>query len=193
MRTLFAFITVSLFFISEINAQTYVIDEGHSTVQINVERFGVVDVSGRFKTVEGTITYDKDDLSKTNANARIKVESYDANNAGGESAVKSKVFLDAAAYPEISFNSTKAISKNGNTYIVGDLTIHGVTKSIELPCLIKGPLLDLPTQKQSIAFNASITINRQDYGIAFDRKLPNGTSIVSNDVKITLMILAIAE
>ncbi len=193
MRILFTCLALLFVFNSEVKAQNYGIDAGHSNVQINVERFGVVDVSGRFKVVEGTINYDEADVSKTNANAVIKVDSYDANNIGGESAVKSKAFLDADAYPEILFEGSETILKNGNTYLVGDLTIHGVTKQIELPFSIKGPLMDLPTQKQSIAFNASITINRQDYGITFDRKLPNGTSLVGNDVEITLTILAIAD
>ncbi len=175
------------------NAQNFKIDAGHSNVQIQVERFGVVDVIGRFKDVNGTITFNKDDISKTEANAAIKVDSYDANNVGGEGAVKSKAFLDAGTYPEITFKSKSVVVKEGKQYLVGDLTIHGTTNQIELPFEVKGPLLDLPTQKQSIAFNASITINRQDYGVSFDRKLPNGTLIVGNDIKITLNILAIAE
>jgi polyisoprenoid-binding protein YceI len=178
--------------ITQINAQNYVIDKSHSTVQIQVERFGVVDVVGRFKDVTGNISYNSEDLTKTMANATIKVDSYDANNIGGEKAVKSKVFLDAEAYPEIAFKSTKINSKGGANYLIGDLTIHGVTKTIALPFTIKGPLLDLPTQKQSIAFNAYITINRQDYGISFDRKFKD-ISVVSNTIKITLIILAIAE
>jgi len=193
MKILFTCLAVLFLSTAEINAQNYIIDAGHSNIQISVERFGVVNVNGRFKAVEGTIYFDKADASKTTANAVIKVDSYDANNAGGEGAVKSKAFLDATTYPEISFKGTKTNVKDGKMYLVGDLTIHGVTKTIELPYTIKGPLMDLPTQKQSIAFNASITINRQDYGISFDRKLPNGTSIVGNDIKITLSILAIAE
>lgn len=192
MKTLFTFIIASFFCLTETNAQNYIIDSGHSTIQINVERFGVIDVSGRFKSVEGSITFDKDDIIKTKANAKILVDSYDANNKGGEDVVKG-AFLEANKYPEIAFESQNVINKNNTNFLVGSLTIHGVTKVIELPFTIKGPLLDLPTQKQSIAFNASITINRQDYGITFDRKLPNGISLVGNDVKITLMILAIAE
>lgn len=175
------------------NAQSFKIDAGHSNVQIQVERFGVVDVIGRFKDVNGTIDFNKDDVSKTQANAVIKVDSYDANNIGGEGAVKSKAFLDAGTYPEITFKSKNVIAKGEKQYLVGDLTIHGVTNQIELPFEVKGPLLDLPTQKQSIAFNAAITINRQNYGVSFDRKLPNGTPLVGNDIKITLNILAIAE
>lgn len=178
---------------SQLMAQKYVIDQGHSSVQIQVERFGVVDVVGRFKHVTGSITYVASDASRTTAVALIKVESYDANNPGGEDVVKSPAFLDVASYPEITFESKSVLKEGVENLLIGDLTIHGVTKEVQLPFTIKGPLLDLPTRKQSIAINASITINRQDYGISFDRKIPSGASIVSNDVKITLIILALAE
>ncbi|MEP1096412.1 MAG: YceI family protein [Cyclobacteriaceae bacterium] len=189
MKSKLVSLLILVFFVSQSNAQKYVIDPGHSSVQIQVERFGVVDVVGRFKDVSGNITYDESNASKTTADALIKVESYDANNAGGEDAVKSKAFLDAGTYAEISFKS-KSVSNN---VLTGDLTIHGVTNEVQLPFTIKGPLLDLPTRKQSIAATASVTINRQDYGISFDRKLPSGASIVGNDVKITLIVLALAE
>ncbi|MEP5610690.1 MAG: YceI family protein [Cyclobacteriaceae bacterium] len=180
-------------FVGQSVAQKYIIDSSHSSVQIQVERFGVVDVVGRFKDVSGSISYNAADASKTTADATIKVASYDANNPGGEDAVKSKAFLDAATYAEISFKSKGVATRNGQNTLTGDLTIHGVTNEVELPFTVKGPLLDLPTRKQSISAKASITINRQDYGISFDRKLPNGASIVGNDVQITLIILALAE
>jgi len=193
MKTKLILFAFTIICILQVNAQHYVIDSNHSTVQIQVERFGVIDVVGRFKDVSGTITYDKNDVLKTTANATIKVDSYDANNVGGEKAVKSKVFLDVNAYPEISFKGVKVISKKGENYLIGNLTIHGITKTVELPFTIKGPLMDLAAQKQSIAFKASLTVNRQDYGVSFNRQLPNGINIVGNDVKITLLILAIAE
>lgn len=174
-------------------AQTYNIDPGHSAVQIQVERFGVIDVSGRFKDVQGTIIFDADNITNMNAQAVIAVESYDANNPGGEEAVKSKAFLDQANFPEIRFESNGVSSRDGKHYLMGNLTIKGVTNEIALPFTIKGPLPDLPTKKQSIALKAGITINRLDYGIPFDRKLPNGTSLIGNDVKITLLILALAD
>lgn len=76
--------------------------------------------------------FDKNNASKTTANALIKVDSYDANNKAGEEAVKSKAFLDAKTYPEINFKSSKVITKNGNSFLVGDLTIHG--KLTKLNC-----------------------------------------------------------
>ncbi len=194
MKTRFLLsLTALLFWSAFATAQQYVIDKGHSSVQIRIQRFGVVDVVGRFKDITGSITYDANDMSKTAAEATIQVNSYDANNSGGEEAVKSPAFLDAAAYPEISFKSKSTTTRDGQNVLVGDLTIHGTTKEVELPFTINGPLMDLPTRKQSIAAEASITINRQEYGVSFDRKLPNGTSLIGDEVKITLVILAIAE
>ena len=183
----------ALCILSLAEAQKYTIDASHSAVQIKVQRFGLVDVVGRFNEVSGSINYTKDDITATTAEAVIQVSSYDANNTAGEQAVKSPAFLDAATYPEITFQSTGLISKGGTQYIQGQLTIHGTTNAVEFPFTILGPLLDLPSQKQSIAASASLTINRQDYGIAFDRKLPTGGSLIGNEVTITLTILAIAE
>ena len=193
MRSLIITLITALSCFPLINAQSYKIDSGHSSVQIKVERFGVVDVIGRFKDVQGTIAYDSENPDKTSANSVIAVNSYDANNVGGEEAVKSPAFLNAAEYPEITFTSKRVEMKEDQHYLIGDLTIHGTTNEIALPFKIKGPLMDLATQKMSIAFTGSITINRQDYGVSFNRQLPNGTKIVGDDVEITLNVLAIAE
>ena len=131
----------------QISAQKYVIDPGHSNVQIKIERFGVVDVIGRFKDVSGSFNYDKENPSATSAQATIKVSSYDANNVGGEAAVKSEAFLDEANYPEINFVSTSVSEKDGKSYLVGDLTIHGTTNTVELPMSIKGPFTRFSHQK----------------------------------------------
>ncbi|MBT8257622.1 MAG: YceI family protein [Bacteroidia bacterium] len=193
MKILILSVIALITFQSELIAQTYKIDTGHSSVQINIERFGVIDVVGRFKDVQGSITYNTENPSGTIANSVIKVDSYDANNIGGEEAVKSPAFLDAAKFAEITFQSKATKEEEGQMYLIGDLTIHGVTNEIALPFAIKGPLIDLPTQKMSIAFSAKTTINRQDYGVSFNRQLPNGTKIVGDEVDITLTVLAIEE
>lgn len=184
----------SLFYFSNFTwSQTYKIDSGHSNVQIQVERFGLIDVVGRFKDVQGTIAYNEENLSITMAESTIKVDSYDANNLVGEDAVKSIIFLDAANHSNITFKSKNVLIKDASNFLIGDLTIRGITNKIQLPFTIKGPLMDLASQKQSIAFNAQITINRQDYGIEFEPALPSGIKLVADEVDITLNILAIAE
>ncbi len=171
----------------------YKIDAGHTAVTIQVKRFGVVNVMGRFGDVDGTVTYDPENINSLAADVTIKVDSYSANNGGGEDAVKSPAFLDAAKYPEIKFKVKSASVKGGRNVVTADLTIHGVTKEVEFPFEVTGPKLDLPTRKQSIGIEGSLTINRQDYGIAFNRQLPTGDAIVGNEVKIDLLVLAIQE
>lgn len=173
--------------------QKYLIDPGHTTVMIRVKRFGIIDVIGRFQEVEGEVYYDPENKSNTSASVTIKTESYTANNPDGENAVKSEAFLHIAKFPEIKFESKKSFVKEGKNYITGDLTIHGTTNEVEFPYRIIGPKLDLPSQKQSIGIYGNLVINRQDYGITFDRKLPDGSNLIGNEVKIELVVLAIAQ
>lgn len=155
-------------------------------------RFEVVKVLGRFNSVTGTVNYNASDITKTTADIKILSESYSANNAEGENAIKSPVFLDVKKYPEINL-VVKSLTKNAAGFDVkADLTLHGVTKEISFPVLLTGPSMDLPTQKQSIGIMGKLVINRQDYGIKMAAKLPSGGMVVGNEVEIEINALAIA-
>ncbi len=193
MKTILYILLVALLPTVSTTAQEYTIDASHSLVQIQVTRFGVVDVVGRFKDLRGTVDLNQNDLRKTKLSATVLVSSYDANNSGGEKAVKSSAFLDAENFPEIKFVSSGTKFEEDSYYLIGELTIHGTTKTIAFPFNIKGPKLDLPSRKQSISLNATTTVNRQDYGVGFDKNLPDGTSVIGNDIKITIILLALEE
>ncbi|MEO1049781.1 MAG: YceI family protein [Bacteroidota bacterium] len=170
--------------------QTFEIDPGHTAVTIEVKRFSVVDVVGRFNKVEGKINLGENptDIS---TEITIDVNSYDSNNEGGEQAVKSPAFLDAANYQTIKFISKRIEKKGGQYLATGDLTIHGVTNEVSFPFDFTGPFKD-PTGLNTVGVKASLTINRQDYGIKFSRKLSNGQEFIGNEVKIELNVLAAA-
>lgn len=194
MKTIFlSLITLALFFQTYLNSQEYTIDASHSAVLMKVQRFGVVNVVGRFGDVTGTMLYNPDDFSKTQIDITVGVDSYTANNPGGEESAKGPTFLDAANHPSLSFTLTKTFQKDGNPYVLGNITVHGVAKEVEFPVTFIGPSLDLPTRKQSIALSCTIIINRLDFGVGPDRTLPNGTEIISNRVQIDLEILGIAN
>ncbi len=174
-------------------AQTYVVDAGHSSFQSKVIRFGVVPVVGRFSDVNGTVTYDPKDLTKTSAQIVIRTDSYDANNAGGEDAAKSEAFLNVAEFPEMRFELT-SLTKNNNKHLAkGTLELHGVKKSIECLVSIVGPSLDLPTRKQSVGVMGSLMIDRTEFEVGKEMKLPNGMVIIDNSVMIDFVILGVAE
>lgn len=186
ITSLFLCLSFSLF------GQKFIIDPGHTAITSKVQRFGMVDVVGRFNEVEGFITYDNNDFSKLIAEVTIKTASYASNNLGGEDAVKSSAFLDVAAYPEMIFKSTSVSIDREKFMMTGNLTIHGVTKQVTFPFKFLSPFKD-PTRANTVAASASLTINRQDYGIQFSRKLPNGKEFIGNEVYIELNVLAVEQ
>ena len=173
-------------------AQSYEIDKGHSAVLMKVQRFGVVNVIGRFGEIAGTIHYNSEDKSSTSIHISVETDSYRANNLAGETSALSPAFLDAAAYPTLSFAASKVNTANNGLEVTGNLTVHGVTKEVKFEAKLIGPLVDLPTRKQSVALQGTIWINRLDYGVGPDRNLPDGREIIGNKVQIDLEILAIA-
>ncbi|MEL6810512.1 MAG: YceI family protein [Bacteroidota bacterium] len=194
MKKLFLSVfALSLLFSAGINAQVYTIDDSHSAVLMKVKRFGLVNVVGRFGDVAGTITYDSDDLEATDLNISVSVDSYTANNPGGENSARGSAFLDAANHPTLRFQLIKTSVKDDVLNLTGNITIRGVTREVEFPVRILGPAMDLPTRKQSIALNGVIQINRLDFGVGPDRTLQDGREIIGNKVEILLEILAISE
>ncbi|TDI87140.1 MAG: YceI family protein [Caldithrix sp.] len=93
-------------------------------------------------------------------------------------------------YPEITFKS-KRIKKDGDALTVtGDLTIMGVTKEVTFPFELVGPVAD-PWGNQRIGLAASLTVNRYDFGMGFDRKLKGGEPMIGSDIMISLSLEAI--
>lgn len=194
MRTiLFSFLALSFLFPLQSISQTYKVDPTHTAVFMKVQRFGVVNVVGRFGDVTGTISYDPENSDSFNMDIKVGVESYTANNQGGEDSAKSRAFMDSVNFPEITFTLTSAEDMDGTYSITGDLTLHGVTKEVEFSAELIGPKMDLPTRKQSIALSGELIINRLDYGVGPEMTLPDGTEVISNRVEITMDILGIAE
>lgn len=88
----FLFVLLSIFLSLPLSSQVYNIDPSHTYISSTVQRFGAVNIIGRFQDVSGSITLNRDDNSLTAVEVVIKVDSYNANNSGGEAAVKSVPF-----------------------------------------------------------------------------------------------------
>ena len=94
---------------------------------------------------------------------------------------------------QVSNLKSSGVRKNGDQLMMkGQLTIHGTTKEIEFPFELIEPAKD-PTGTNTMAVFATLTINRQDFGITFDKKLPNGKPFIGNEVKIELNLLAAGD
>ncbi len=185
MRKFFAVFTVASVLLvgSAFGADEYKIDPVHSSAAFAVKHMMVSTVKGRFTDVEGTITYDPQDVTKSTVKAVIKTSSITTDNAQRDGHLKSPDFFDVAKYPEIKFESTK-IEKRGDQYVaIGNLTIKDVTKQVEIPFTVNAA--EVGGQKK-LGADGSLTINRMDFHVDWD-KMP-GT--VGKDIKIDLSVEA---
>ena len=169
-------------------AEDYKIDPGHSSANFSVRHMMVSTVTGRFAGgVSGTIHYDDKDVSKSSVKATIKVASINTDNENRDKDLRGANFFDADKYPEITFESQR-VEKRGDGYVaVGNFTMKGVTKQVELPFTIGGRINDGKGHGR-LGIQSNTTLNRQDYGVSWNRTVEGGGVVVGNEVKIDLNI-----
>jgi polyisoprenoid-binding protein YceI len=174
-------------------ATTWKIDPAHSQAEFVIRHMGISNVHGRFGNVSGEITLDPKDLSKASVKATVDTTTVDTGVPQRDTHLKSADFFEVSKYPTMTFVS-KSVTRNGDGYdIVGDLTLHGVTK----PATLK---TDEPSKEQTgmegklhRGFSASTTLHRQDFGLVWNGTLKSGDSAIGDDVKVSLDVEAIKE
>ncbi len=165
---------------------TWELDPAHSLVEFSVKHMMVATVKGRFSGVKGTVVTDPADYSKASVDVTIDASTIDTRDEKRDGHLKSPDFLDVATYPTITYKSTKVVSEDQtHLTVVGDLTIHGVTKSVELKTEINGQGKN-PYGKTIAGFSATTTINRKDFGLNWNVALEAGGFLVSDDIKIAI-------
>jgi polyisoprenoid-binding protein YceI len=169
---------------------TYNFDKAHSFIGFKVRHMGLIDVPGYFRDFTGTINYDAKDASKSTVEFTAKATSVDTGVAGRDNHLRNADFFEVEKYPEITFKSTKVEKRGTGWMVTGDFTMKGVTKSISFPFNIAG---FLPADQRSggkIGVTAQTSLNRRDYGVNYGSNMPNGTAVLSDEVKIDLQIEA---
>jgi len=171
---------------------TLVFDRGHSEVGFNIRHF-FNKVHGRFKDFSGTVLFDGGNLAASSVEVSIVDSTIDTANERRDAHLRTADFFDAAKTPLITFKSTKVVPGKDATHfqVVGDFTMRGVTKpvTLEAEMLGMGPIAiggnSLGTQG---GFIATTTINRQNWGIIWNKTLDQGGMMLGDDVDIVLNI-----
>jgi len=167
---------------------TWTIDPGHSSPQFSVRHMLIATVRGEFDGPTGTVTFDPKDIPGTlNVAATISAKSLTTHNAERDSDLKSPLFFDVAKFPTIKFVSKKAAAAGTGHYkVTGDLTIHGVTKEVDLD--VEGPtqtVKDLDGLSRAAA-TMSTTLNRRQFGLQYNVLIESGGAVVADEVKVTI-------
>lgn len=152
-------------------ADTYEIDPVHSSVIFRIKHFNASWFYGRFNGVEGTVTLDEQDLTRSSVQITIKTASVDTNNEKRDTHLKSPDFFDAKQYPEMTFKSKKVTPKDSDTLsVTGDLTVHGVTEEITVDVDRVGMGKDAWGGTR-MGCETVFTINRAEFGVSY---MPDG-------------------
>ena len=165
---------------------TWNIDPNHSTAQFTVRHMGLSNVSGTFNKVSGTAQMDEKDFSKSSVDAVIDVASVDTRVEMRDNDLRSDHFFDVAKYPTMEFKS-KRIEKQGDGYkLIGDLTMHGVTKEVTLTLDQPSGIITDQRGNSHRGFSASTSINRKDWGMTYNSLLQSGDAVVGDTIKIQI-------
>jgi polyisoprenoid-binding protein YceI len=169
---------------------TWTLDPVHSDVSFAVRHMMVSKVRGRFHGVTGTIVLAEDPLASS-VTADIDLSTIDTGNAQRDDHIRSADFFDVAGHPTMSFRSTAVKPTRGDGFVVeGDLTLHGVTRSVSLDLEVNGFTKD-PYGGTRSGFTASTTINRRDYGITIDLPMDGGGAVIGDKIQVQLELEAI--
>lgn len=183
MKTIFLTVASAVAVCTSAVAQTstWQIDPNHSDAQFAVTHMGISTVRGDFTKISGTVGYDPSDAKKDQVDVTIDTKSIDTRVEMRDNDLKSDHWFDVAKYPTITFKSTKVEEEHpGKLSVIGDLTMHGVTKSVELD--VDGPTKAMNDGHGHLHMGVSATtaLDRTQFGMT------GFQGMVGNEIKLTI-------
>jgi polyisoprenoid-binding protein YceI len=175
---------------TDLSAGTWAIDPVHSSISFWVRHLMVSKVRGTFETFSGAVVVAED--GTPSVSAEIAIDSLHSGNEQRDAHLKSPDFFDVENYPTASFVST-GVRADGDDYVLdGEFTLKGVTKPIELKLAFNGVNPGMG-HGEVAGFEASVVLNRKDFGIDIDMPLETGGAVVGDKVTITLEVEALKQ
>jgi polyisoprenoid-binding protein YceI len=175
-----------------IGGTMWTIDSTHSTIGFSIKHMLFATAHGRFGSFRGTIFIDELP-DQSFVEVQIDADSIDTNEKRRDEHLRSSDFFDVTVYPTISLHSTRveltSRLRSDRWRVVGDLTIHGITRSIELTVEQTGN--PNPWDADVSSFAAMTKINRKDFGLGFNLPLDGGGLVIGDDVTIAIEIQAV--
>jgi polyisoprenoid-binding protein YceI len=169
---------------AQAQTQVWKLDKSHSSVNFAVDHMVISETKGQFKTITADVKADKPDFTDATVNFTLDVKSINTEDDGRDGHLKGEDFFNAAKYPTITFISKSFKKVKGNMYkLTGDLTMHGVTKTVTLDAkyngIIKSPFGDTRT-----GVSVYGEIDRYAFGLKYNSLLEAGGAAIGQKVRI---------
>ena len=167
---------------------TWVVDKLHSEVQFKVKHLVISTVTGSFTSFSGQTLTDGDQFEGAQVEFSIDVNSVFTGQTDRDEHLKASDFFEAATYPQITFVSTSFTKVKGDVYeLTGNLTMKGVTKEVEFEAEYGGTEKD-QYGNTKVGFEVTGTVNRKEFGMAFNSLTETGGLALGENIKITANI-----
>lgn len=170
---------------------TWTADPSHTTVGFTVRHLGLSKVRGRFDGVDASVVVG-DELTSSQVNATIELSTVATGNTDRDAHLQSSDFFNAETDPQMTFTST-SISGSGEEYtLLGDLSLNGITKPVELDVEFFGTSEFPADQSTRAGFSATGALSRKEFGIEFNMALGGDKVMISDKVALELDVQLVA-
>jgi polyisoprenoid-binding protein YceI len=172
---------------------TWKIDPAHTAVEFAVRHLMITTVKGRFAGVSGVVTSDERDPANGTVDITIDAASIDTREAQRDAHLRSADFFEVETYPTITFRSRRIDQVEGDRFtLIGDLTMHGVTKEVALEVTSEGRAKD-PWGGERAGFTATGKVKRSEFGLTWNQLLETGGLAVADEIKISIDVELVRE
>jgi polyisoprenoid-binding protein YceI len=164
----------------------WTIDTAHTSVAFVARHMGLSKVRGQFTSLRGEVQGDPSDFASARARVEVDVESVDTGSPDRDAHLRSPDFFDVETHPKMVFETKEIIERGDGSYkVVGDLTIKGVTKEVELDYEHSGEGVD-PFGNRKLGGTLTGTVNRRDWGLNWNVPLDSGGLLVSEKIGLEI-------
>ncbi len=187
MKTMLSLVTSLVLFGNMAFAQVkWTVDPAHSNVRFEVNHLGISVIDGEFSKLAGAVeSKDSTQFNQAKISFEIDVNSINTRIAARDKHLKNDDFFNAEQFPKITMtDAVLTATKKGEFTLKGNLTIRDITKPVVFEVKQNNGVITDPWGKKRAGFTASTSINRMDYNIKYNDKLPNGVEAVASEVKI---------
>lgn len=175
---------------NQIPVGTWRVDKAHTKAGFAVKHMGVTTVRGEFRDFDGYLEVTGEGLK---AHGTVQAASVDTGQEARDEHLRSADFFEVDAYPELTFESNRIEAVDEDSFrIVGDLTMHGVTREVELDAELGG--IEVGMQEEDrVGLDITGSISRKDFGMKFNAALGSGNAVVADKVRLVLDVAAVRD
>jgi polyisoprenoid-binding protein YceI len=170
---------LSLLAAAATQAQTWNLDASHTSVGFAIKHLAVSTVHGEFDKFDGKVMGDPKSPASLNAEFTIQATSVDTKSDKRDEHLRGADFFDVAKFPVVTFKGEKTEVRAGKLVLLGTLTLHGVSKKVEIPFEANGPVVD-PWKQTRLGLEGSFVLKRADYG------MDKFAGVVGDEVKVEI-------